>query len=125
MIRAIIVAIALHGLHSATMVQAAVPLSGGDFAVSRATIDGGGGDSAGGVFAVRGTVGQADVGTSSGAALALRSGFWTTTRLLSPLLFRDGFEVAIDSALPQGWIAGVSRLPATPLGPGQYSHPGS
>jgi hypothetical protein len=41
------------------------------------TIDGGGGTSTGGVFAVSGTVGQPDAGTMSGGSHTLQGGFWS------------------------------------------------
>ncbi|MBP8258289.1 MAG: hypothetical protein KA118_01335 [Verrucomicrobia bacterium] len=40
------------------------------------TVDGGGGTSAGGVYAVSGTLGQPDGGTMSGGTFMLRGGFW-------------------------------------------------
>lgn len=47
------------------------------FTVSRFTIDcGGGAGSAGGPYAVSGTVGQPDAGSLSGASFALSGGFW-------------------------------------------------
>lgn len=40
------------------------------------TIDGGGGTSAGGVYAVNGTIGQPDAGVMSGGNYSLVGGFW-------------------------------------------------
>jgi len=40
------------------------------------TIDGGGGTSTGGVYAVSGTIGQPDAGTMSGGNYTLDGGFW-------------------------------------------------
>src|SRR5438876_9327549 len=40
------------------------------------TIDGGGGSSAGGVYAVSGTIGQPDAGKMSGGNFTLDGGFW-------------------------------------------------
>jgi hypothetical protein len=45
-------------------------------AISRFTVDSGGGGSAGGVFAMSGTAGQPDAGQMSGASFTLKSGFW-------------------------------------------------
>ena len=52
--------------------------SGGSFVMVKSVIANGGGDSAGGSFALTGTVGQslADMGMSSGGAFSLASGFW-------------------------------------------------
>jgi hypothetical protein len=44
--------------------------------VSRFTVDGGGGRSAGGSFALAGTIGQPDAGSLAGGTFALRGGFW-------------------------------------------------
>ena len=41
------------------------------------TINGGGGTSSGGDYALSGTIGQSDAGTMSGAAFTLTGGFWT------------------------------------------------
>ena len=41
------------------------------------TIDGGGGRSAGGVFAVQGTLGQPDAGRAIGGGYTISGGFWT------------------------------------------------
>ena len=40
------------------------------------TIDGGGGTSTGGVFAISGTIGQPDAGVMSGGQYSLNGGFW-------------------------------------------------
>ena len=41
------------------------------------TINGGGGPSAGGVYAVAGTIGQPDAGALTGASYTLGGGFWS------------------------------------------------
>jgi hypothetical protein len=46
------------------------------FSIDWFTIDGGGGTSSGGNFAVTGTIGQPDTGTLTGGAYTLRGGFW-------------------------------------------------
>ena len=52
-------------------------LAYGDYSVSWYTIDGGGGTSAGGVYSVTGSLGQADaIGASSGGDYTLSGGFW-------------------------------------------------
>ncbi|MCA9726849.1 MAG: FlgD immunoglobulin-like domain containing protein [Candidatus Eisenbacteria bacterium] len=47
------------------------------FSISRFTVDGGGGSSAGGAFVLSGTAGQPDAGTHSGGAFVLSGGFWS------------------------------------------------
>jgi len=49
---------------------------GQSYAIGWSTIDGGGGTSTGGVYAVSGTVGQPDAGTMSGGNYTLSGGFW-------------------------------------------------
>ena len=41
------------------------------------TLDGGGGQSSGGAYALAGTIGQPDAATSSGGAYTLQGGFWS------------------------------------------------
>lgn len=69
------------------------PLTGGEFRVRRATIDGGGGESSGGPFTVRGTIGQPDAATASGGGFRLRGGFWSSPGEITEVLFEDGFEL--------------------------------
>jgi len=55
----------------------------GDYEISWSTIDGGGGRSTGGDYAVVGTIGQADAGEMSGGDYQLSGGFWSRGPLLS------------------------------------------
>ena len=48
----------------------------GGYEIDWWTVDGGGGTSEGGDFALSGTVGQADAGTMSGGDYVLTGGFW-------------------------------------------------
>lgn len=68
--------------------------SGGSYDIRRATIDGGGGRSSGGTLQVTGTVGQPDVGRSSGQGFVSRGGFWAgpAAQATAVILFVDGFE---------------------------------
>jgi hypothetical protein len=54
----------------------ALAQSGGVFELRSATVDGGGGSSAGGAFILSGTAGQADAGTLSGGDFTIHAGFW-------------------------------------------------
>lgn len=67
--------------------------SGGGYDLSWSTIDGGGGDSAGGDFQLAGTVGQPDAGVMSGGDFVLISGFWggarPTYNVYVPLVLRN------------------------------------
>ena len=48
----------------------------GGYAIARYTVNGGGGTSTGGAFALDGTIGQHDAGSQSGGAFVLAGGFW-------------------------------------------------
>jgi len=51
--------------------------SGGQFALTWSTIDGGGGTSIGGQFTLNGTIGQPDAGALTGGNFKLEGGFWS------------------------------------------------
>src|SRR5258706_10473780 len=57
---------------------------GGPYDLRWNTIDGGGGTSTGGVYAVSGTIGQPDVGTMGGGNYTLIGGFWGAFALQTP-----------------------------------------
>ncbi len=67
-------------------------------AIPRHVIASGGGDSSGGVFAIRGTIGQADsdpLQPSTGGGYAIIGGFWAGAPLSVPpadTVFANGFE---------------------------------
>jgi hypothetical protein len=48
------------------------------------TIDGGGGTSTGGVYTLRGTIGQPDAGTMSGGNFSVNGGFWSAFAVQTP-----------------------------------------
>lgn len=50
--------------------------AGGQYDLTWNTIDGGGGQSTGGLYALDGTIGQPDVGQIGGGAYTLGGGFW-------------------------------------------------
>jgi len=59
-------------LHSAFI----LPALGQSYSIDWYTVDGGGGISTGGVYAVSGTIGQPDAGAMSGGNYTLQGGFW-------------------------------------------------
>ena len=59
-------------------------MTGGDYEISWSTIDGGGGTSTGGNFALVGTIGQPDAGEMEGGDFTLAGGFWPP--LFSPAI---------------------------------------
>jgi hypothetical protein len=79
--------------------ESAARATGGAYAVRWSTLDAGGGRSAGGVYAVTASIGQAHAaaaltGTSPQGSVRLRAGFWPTPPV-SPAgdaVFGDGFE---------------------------------
>ncbi len=61
----------------AALALAGAALANGAYEMPWFTVDGGGGESTGGGFALAGTVGQPDAGALSGGAYALVGGFWS------------------------------------------------
>lgn len=53
-----------------------IALANGTYEISWFSVDGGGGGSAGGVYALVGSVGQPDAGALSGGGYSLVGGFW-------------------------------------------------
>jgi hypothetical protein len=67
--------------------------SGAAYAIDHHTIDNGGGTAIGGMFSIRGTIGQPDADPlqpSTGGTFELTGGFWFVTSI--DALFADGFE---------------------------------
>jgi hypothetical protein len=67
--------------------------SGGDFKITKSTIDNGGGTSVGGEYSLNGTIGQPDANPqiSTGDKFALAGGFWANATVVDTI-FKDGFE---------------------------------
>lgn len=97
---------------------------GGVYGLSWWTVDGGGGGSAGGVYAMNGTIGQPDAGTLTSGPYALTGGFWaappssatgtpTPTGTPSP---SATLPVATATATPQATFSATptATLQATP-----------
>ena len=82
------------------LASAQPPLTGGQFTITRATIDVGGGDATGGQFAAQGTIGQSDAGELGWDGFELRGGFWVSAGEHDGL-FRDGFEETESRGLSQ------------------------
>lgn len=99
----------LLGLTTATIAQ-----SGGDLDLSWATIDGGGGMSDGGDFALRGTVGQPDAGRLSGSGFSVQGGFWQcqTAVISTPTI--TALTPNIQLSWPGGSMANVYRASNDP-----------
>ncbi len=82
------------------------------FVIDWSTSDGGGGTSTGGVYSIRGTIGQPDTATLSGGDYTLFGGFWgilgTVQTPGAPLLtiVASGFRQATVSWSPAnpGWV---------------------
>jgi len=89
-----LIALALLGIALAGAAVAGQP-QGGDFVITKSTIDGGGGTSSGGNFVLTGTIGQPDASlqSSTGGDYALAGGFWARIgEFVVELIFKDGFE---------------------------------
>jgi hypothetical protein len=92
-------------LHSAV----GLPALAQSYSLDWFTLDGGGGTSTGGVFAVSGTIGQPDAGAMSGGTFHLPGGFWSFTAVQTP-----GAPVLHMANL----LNGTARLTWTPDTPG-------
>lgn len=57
---------------------------GGTFAIPWWSVDGGGGDSSGHTFRIRGTIGQPDAGQLSGSTYGIYGGFWGPLAATTP-----------------------------------------
>jgi hypothetical protein len=82
-----------------------------DYSIDWFTIDGGGGTSTGGVYAVSGTIGQPDAGRMSGGQYTLEGGFWGVVAAIQtpggPLLSvtRTNGGVMVSWPKPaDGWV---------------------
>ncbi len=56
--------------------ERALAMTGGQYNLSRSTIDGGGGTSSGGAYVLNGTIAQPDAGWMAGGDYELLGGFW-------------------------------------------------
>jgi hypothetical protein len=77
----------------------------GDYQIVWSTIDGGGGQSAGGQYVLTGTIGQPDAGYSASENYELLGGFWPG----GPLCFVDFEKFAIFA---EYWLETGTELPA-------------
>ena len=93
------------------------PVRAQNFQVNWSTLDGGGGTSTGGAYAVGGTIGQADAGKLTGGNYTLVGGFWSVIQ-------QGGLPLKIKKRAGQlvlSWPAdatGVEVQSATQLAPG-------
>ncbi len=97
-----------------------------NFNIDWFTVDGGGGTSTGGVYAVSGTIGQPDAGpTMSGGSYSLVGGFWSIVAAIqtpgAPLLTitRNPANGAVTVSWPapaDGWVLDQTGAVASPPG---------
>lgn len=66
----------LLGLLAVTLLVTGIVLAQSSYDLSWHTMDGGGGTSSGGPYALSATIGQPDAGAMSGGEFALQGGFW-------------------------------------------------
>ncbi len=92
-----------------------------NYSIDWSTIDGGGGTSTGGVYAVTGTIGQPDAGTMTGGSFSLTGGFWSLINLVqtpgAPTLFvsHSGNTVTVYWENAAGWNLVQSGNLTTPI----------
>ena len=93
------------------------------YAIDWFSIDGGGGQSAGGPYTLTGTLGQLDAATSAGQAYTLQGGFWSAFAVVqtegAPTLriYQDGANVTL--AWPSA-AAGYQLQEALSLSPPEW-----
>jgi len=96
----------------------------GQYSINWYSVDGGGGTSTGGNYAVSGTIGQPDAGRLSGGSYTLSGGFWSILGVIqtsgAPWLSvaRTATNTVVISwpGPESGWkLEAASGLPATPL----------
>ncbi len=80
--------------------------TGGGFDLTWSTVDGGGGDSSGGPFALSGTIGQPDAGNLSGGDFTLKSGFWqcATAAVTVPGIATSSGNIDLN------WTGGMANI---------------
>ncbi len=94
--------------------------SGGPYDLRGSTIDGGGSTSAtGGIYALGGTIGQADAGRVAGGSVVVNGGFWKPLEAMSPTATVTRTTLPTLSAIPTATGTAVpsttaTKLPATP-----------
>ena len=95
--------------------------SGGTFVIQKSVIAGGGGQAAGGIFSLDGTIGQSLAGTSSsGGTFGLTSGFWggvaapaATISISGRVFTSDGFTGLRNAGVTLTDSQGVVRTVTT------------
>lgn len=103
-----------------TVLILAQPAQAQDYDLSWYTVDGGGGESTGGDFALRGTAGQADAGALAGGDYGVLGGFWVTTwsQLLTPTptetLARTVTSTPTNTPLPPTRTFTATHTPLSP-----------
>ena len=75
----LLITIALLATVGAALVIAQSAGGGSDYDLTWHTIDGGGGTSSGGSYAISGTIGQPDAGVMTGGDYELAGGYWAAT----------------------------------------------
>jgi len=100
---------------------AAITAAAQNYAINWSTIDGGGGDSGGGGYSLRGTIAQPDAGAMSGSGFSLTGGFWTgitqPATIPSLRIVRIGPNAVIAWPNPSTGF----QLQASPTLPGMWS----
>lgn len=79
-----------------------------NYAIDWRTMDGGGGTSTGGVYAISGTIGQPDAGRMAGGPYALSGGFWSGVDVLQT----PGLPALSIERLPGGAVRVFWTRPA-------------
>lgn len=102
------------------LVSASLTARAQQYAIDWFTIDGGGGDSSGGSYALSGTIGQPATGFSSGGNYTLEGGFWASESIDNPELhisYASATTVRVSWPSPSaGFVLQVSTSVNDPSG---------
>jgi hypothetical protein len=86
--------------------------SGGQFAITRSVISGGGGTSSGGPYVLSGTIGQPATGVAEGGAYSVSAGFWipesltlaTPPLIFAPMKIGGQFQISFHTILGRTYL---------------------
>jgi len=87
----VVVLLAASAILARAAPQVGNPSAATNYSIPWWSVDNGGGVSQGGMYQLRGTIGQPDASTSSGGSYTLRGGFWSgsfTYSIFAPLIVR-------------------------------------
>jgi hypothetical protein len=87
------IVICIFPLLGMSLLQLSSAQSGGNYKISKSSIDAGGGKTQGGEYKINSSIGQADASSKiSGGEFSLTGGYWSTPNNNDDIIFKNGFE---------------------------------